>query len=298
MPDVAVAAILGDRVDDRLDSVDLIGPHHQQLLLACDQNHVAADRLAQGAFNQKGLSEAIEIDDLSVLDVGELVDGQKTLFGIEGEVPRVIVREIERLTLVADDEQLKETQDGLGIAVARIVLVLDDLLHGASRAYPEGLQFDLNDRHAVDQENNVIAVVAVVCVDPELVDDLVRVLAPVPDVDEGVVQRRAVIAREVVPLAERAGSRENVRRDDFVKKPLELAIGQSDSIQLFELSPEVCFQGGSVPNIRAILIFQVAQLGDQILFEVSLSLALRDGSTHCVKHPVEVIGFSLPQSEA
>ncbi len=42
-------------------------------------------------------------------------------------------------------------------------------------------------------------------------------LAPVPDVDERVVQRRAVIAGEVVPLAQGAGRRENVRRDDFIK---------------------------------------------------------------------------------
>lgn len=298
MPDVAVATILGDGVDDRLDRVDLIGPHHQQLLLACDQNHVPADRLAERALHQESFGEAVEMDDLLVVDVREFIDRQEALFRVESEMAGVVVREIERPVSIADDEQLKEAQYGLGIAVARIVLVLDDLLHGAPRAYPEGLQFDLNDGHTVDQENNIIAVVAVVRVDPELVDDLERVLAPVPDVDERVIQRCAIITREVVPLAERAGSRENVRCDDFVKKPLELAIGQRDPIQLFELSPEVRFQGGSVTNIRAILIFQVAQLGDQILFKVSLSLAHRDGSTHCVKHPVEVIGFSRPQSEA
>ena len=42
---------------------------------------------------------------------------------------------------------------------------------------------------------------AVVGVDAQLIDDLERVLAPVPDVDERVVQRRAVVAGEAVALA-------------------------------------------------------------------------------------------------
>ena len=50
--------------------------------------------------------------------------------------------------------------------------------------------------HAVDEEDDVVAVVAVVGVDAELVDDLEGVLAPVLDVDERVVQRRAVVAGE------------------------------------------------------------------------------------------------------
>src|ERR1035441_7348391 len=38
MPDVTVAAVLVDALDDRLDGVDLIGPHYQQLLLAGHEN--------------------------------------------------------------------------------------------------------------------------------------------------------------------------------------------------------------------------------------------------------------------
>ena len=53
-------------------------------------------------------------------------------------MPGIVVREIERPIAVADDEQLKEAQDCLRVAVPRIVLVLDDLLHGASRAYTKG----------------------------------------------------------------------------------------------------------------------------------------------------------------
>ena len=33
VPDVAVAVVLGNALDDAFDGVDLVGPHHQQLLL-------------------------------------------------------------------------------------------------------------------------------------------------------------------------------------------------------------------------------------------------------------------------
>jgi hypothetical protein len=59
-------------------------------------------------------------------------------FSAEINMPGIVVREIERPIAVADDEQLKEAQDCLRVAVPRIVLVLDDLLHGASRAYTKG----------------------------------------------------------------------------------------------------------------------------------------------------------------
>ena len=66
--------------------------------------------------------------------------------------------------------------------------------------------------------------VAVVRVDAELVDDLEGVFAPVVDVDERVVERRAVVAGEAVAVAECVGSRENVGRDDFIEQALEFAI--------------------------------------------------------------------------
>ena len=50
VPDVAVAAVVLDALDDLLDGVDLVGAHHHQLLLALDQDHVAADGSAQSAL--------------------------------------------------------------------------------------------------------------------------------------------------------------------------------------------------------------------------------------------------------
>jgi hypothetical protein len=72
-------------------------------------------------------------------------------------------------------------------------------------------------------------VVAVVGVDPQLADDFEVVLAPVVDVDEREVERRAVLAREGVAVAERVGRRENVGGDDLVQQPLELVVGELDA---------------------------------------------------------------------
>ena len=94
-----------------------------------------------------------------------------------------------------------------GVAVAGVVLVIDDLLHRPAGADAERLELDLDDGHAVDEQDDVVAVVAVVGVDAELVDDLEGVLAPVLDVDEGVVQRRAVVAGEAVDARGGCGRR-------------------------------------------------------------------------------------------
>ena len=56
----------------------------------------------------------------------------------------------------------EEAEEGFGVAVAGIVLVIDDLLHGPARVDGEGFELDLDDGHAVDEQDDVVAVVAVV----------------------------------------------------------------------------------------------------------------------------------------
>ena len=168
--------------------------------------------------------------DLLVVLGGELIHGEKALVGIEAEMAAVVVGEIPGIASIADDEKLHEAQQRLGIAIAGVVLVINDLLHGPARADAEGFQLDLHHRHAVDEQDDIIAVVAVVGVDAELVDDFKRVFAPVLDVDQGVVQRRAVIAGEAVALAKSFGGGEDIRGDDFLKKTLKLAIAQLNTI--------------------------------------------------------------------
>ena len=257
MPDVAVAAVLVDAVDDGLDGIDLVRAHHQQLLLAGDEHHVAADHLAERAFGEEAVGEVVEVGDLLVVLGGELVDGQEALVGVEGEVAGVVVGEVAGVGAVADDEELDEAEQRLGVAVAGVVLVIDDLLHGPARADAEGLQLDLHDGHAVDEQDDVVAVVAVVGVDAELVDDLEGVLAPVLDVDEGVVERRAVVAGEAVAFAQGAGGGEDVGGDDLVEQALELAVGERDAVERLELLAEVLLQRGAVADVRAVGVFKI-----------------------------------------
>ena len=72
--------------------------------------------------------------------------------------------------------------------------------------------------------------VAVVGVDAELVDDLEAVLAPVLDVDQGVVQRGAVVAGKRVALAEDTGGRKDVAGDDLVQEAGELTLREVDAV--------------------------------------------------------------------
>ena len=156
---------------------------------------------------------------------------------------------------VADDEELDEAEQRAGVAVAGVVLVFDDLLHRPAGVDAERLQLDLHDGHAVDEQDDVVAVVAVVGVDAELVDDLEGVLAPVLDVDERVVERRAVVAGEALRLR-RVRAAVDVGRDDLVEQALELAVGEGDAIQGFELLAEVCFKRGAVADVGAIFVLR------------------------------------------
>ena len=67
MPDVAVAAVFADALVDGLDGVNLVGAHHEHLLLGGDEHHVAADGRAEGALGQEGLGKVVKVRDLGLL---------------------------------------------------------------------------------------------------------------------------------------------------------------------------------------------------------------------------------------
>ena len=217
MPDVTVAVVLFDALHNMLHGIDLIGPHDHELLLALDEHHVAADRLAEGALHEEALCEVVEVGDFVVEFVRKFIDGQETLVGVEGEMSGVVVGEVVGAVAIADDEELHEAQECLRVAIARIVLVFDDLLHGAAWADAKGLQLYLHAGHAIDEDEHIVAVVAVVCVDAELVDDLEVVFAPVLEIDQGVVQRRTVVAGEGINAAQGLGGGEDIVRDNFIE---------------------------------------------------------------------------------
>ena len=138
-----------------------------------------------------------------------------------------------------------------------VVLVVDDLLHRPPGADSKRLEFDLNDGDAVDQEYDVVAVMAVVRVNAELIDDLEVVLAPVLDVDEGVVERRPVVTDERFPVPERTSGFVHIRCDDLVEESLELAVGECDAIKGCELFPEVCFKRCTIADVGAVFVLEI-----------------------------------------
>ena len=255
VPDEAVAKLLVDALDDALDGVDLVRPHHQELLLARDQDHVPADHLRERAFGQERVGELVEAADLGIVGRRELVDRQESLVGVEGEVAGVVVGEVIGGVAIADDEQLHEAEERAGVAVAGVVLVIDDLLDRAAGIDAQRLQFNLDDRHAIDEQQDVIPMVAAVGIDPELADDLEGVLAPVVDVDQREIQRGPVVAREAVAVAERVGGGEDVGGDEVVEQAPEFAVRQLDTVQCLELLAEVPLQSIAVPDVVAMDIF-------------------------------------------
>ncbi len=137
-----------DALDDGFDGVDLIRPHHQELLLACDEDHVPVDRLGERALGEEDIGEVVQVDDFLVVLVGVLVDGQVALVLVEREMPGVVVGEVIRVVAVRNDEELDEAEERAGVAVAGVFFVFDDLLHRPARVDAQRLEFDLRDRHA------------------------------------------------------------------------------------------------------------------------------------------------------
>ena len=101
------------------------------------------------------------------------------LFLVERERLPGVVGKVERIRLVADDEELHESQQRMLVAVLVIVLIVHDLLDGHTWRHPMRLQLHLHQWQAVDEDDHVVSVIAAMRVDAQLIDDLVIVLAPV-----------------------------------------------------------------------------------------------------------------------
>ena len=205
VPDVAVAVVAVDAVHDGLDRIDLVGAHHDELPLGGHEDDITADHGREGALGEKGVGKGVQAGDLFVVPVGEAVEGQEVFRGVKGEVALVVIGKIPGVTAVADDEYLDEAEDGAGVAVAGVALVVDDLLHGPARADGEVFQLYLHHRDAVEQQDDVIAVVAARRVDAQLAHHLKAVLAPLAGVHQGEGKLCAVVALQRVAVAQGAG---------------------------------------------------------------------------------------------
>ena len=180
--------------------------------------------MAKCTFGKETVSKVVEVGDFGVVLGRKPVDRKELLISVESEVPCVVVGEIQRVRTVANDKELNKAQERLGITVSGVTLVLDDLFHRPTRANPKCLELNLDYGDTVDQEHDIIAVMTVVRIDAKLMDDFKSILAPVPDVDEGVVERCAVVTGERFAVSNGACRFVHVRCNDFVKETLELAV--------------------------------------------------------------------------
>ena len=249
MPDVTVAAVLVNALYDRLDSIDLVRPHHHQLLLAGHKHHVAADHFAQSAFGKELLGEAVEMGDLLVVFTGKLVERQITLVGIEGEVAVIVIGEVPGIGAVADDEELQEAEQCFCVTVAGVIFVIDNLLHGSARTDSQGFQLYLYHRNAIDQQDHVESMMAVTGVDAKLVDYLEGIFAPLPDVDQGVKECLTIVPIKAVAFAQMTGGGENIRGNNLIQQSGKLCIRQMHPVECFELFTKVLLQPGTVADV-------------------------------------------------
>ena len=146
VPDVAVAGVVLDALHHLLHGIDLIRSHDDQLLLRLHQHHVAADQLAQSALVEHFTGKLVQVSHLLVLLIGPPTDGQELLLLVERERLLGVVGEVERIGLVADNEELHEGQQCMLVAVRAVVLVVHDLLDGHTWRHPMRLQLHLHQR--------------------------------------------------------------------------------------------------------------------------------------------------------
>lgn len=126
----------------------------------------------------------------------------------------VILPELGAVALVEDEDDGFVTQRVQHLLVSGLVVLLPLLVALAGFIQRQSELLDGGDDDLVGIV--LVTVVAVVGVDADLVDDLEGVLTPVLEVDEGVVQRRAVLAGEGVDLLQGLGGGEDIRADNFV----------------------------------------------------------------------------------
>ncbi len=126
----------------------------------------------------------------------------------------MILPELGAVALVEDEDDGFVTQRVQHLLVSGLVVLLPLLVALAGFIQRQSELLDGGDDDLVGIV--LVTVVAVVGVDADLVDDLEGVLTPVLEVDEGVVQRRAVVAGEGVDLLQGLGGGEDIQADNFV----------------------------------------------------------------------------------
>ena len=152
---------------------------------------------------QHHIAELEQLGYLMVIVICGVIYRKIVVGGIEMEMLIIVVGEVHRVAAsVADNEELHEAHQRVGVAIATILLVVNDLFHRLHRRNTVTLQLNLDQRQSVDENDDIVSLVAICGVNSELVHHLVIVLAPVAKVHEAVIEGRTVVAREGLLLTE------------------------------------------------------------------------------------------------
>ena len=151
---------------------------------------------------QKNIGKRIKRGYLSVLIVSPLIHRKESFVGIEVEVLFIVIGEIVCVMLVADDEHLHKTEQRIGISITSIIFVINNLLHGATWANVQGLQLNLNNWQAVNEQNDIITLKTVSCINSQLVYNLIIVFTPIFYIHQRILERRTVFSYESITLAQ------------------------------------------------------------------------------------------------
>ena len=153
-----------------------------------------------------------------IIVVSRTIDRQVVVAGIELEMLVVVVGEVHGIaTAIAHDEELHEAHEGIGVTITSFLLIAHNLLHGFEGRYAVTLELDLHQWETVDENDYIVALVAIGCVDRELVDYLKIVFAPVTKVNQTIVEGRTVAACEGLFLAQAFSCGEDIGGDVLVE---------------------------------------------------------------------------------
>ena len=125
--------------------------------------------------------------DFVVLLIRQMIDGQKLLICVELEMLLFIVGEIDGVAAIAYNKQLHVAHERIAIAIAGLVFVIHNLLHGFPWGNIQAFQLYLNYWQAVNQQNHIIALVAILSIHSQLTDDFKIVFTPILNVYQSVM---------------------------------------------------------------------------------------------------------------
>ena len=235
---------------------DLVGTHHQQLLIDVE-DAISGQDVQDGVLGKERGGEVAEVCQPVVLLVGPVTGELEgvavglapcslplapfSLFGVASGIGVVL-----RFCAVRDDEDLDEVEHSSSCP-ERVAQIAVDLVEGFLDGDASLLQFDVDQGQAVHQNGDIIAVLECATLLHILVGDLQTVVVDVLLVDESDVLRFSAVEREGQDVAFALQHLGLVLNGHLLvrnhgKQPGPLAVAQLDAVQGFQLFAKVTEQ--------------------------------------------------------